>query len=225
MKKKLTVTAFILCLLLQSGCYVSTNFAVQSRHLPADFSAPVLVVSLRDKIGLSAEHLAALEQDALKALTDEGINCVSLNEAIGDNEAEDEIQQLTSNDYRALLTIVIAFWGSKTEILPDPVPPSVDSIETDRDSTFYPPGSIERYEKPGPTSSYKEVAMVGSLMDLQTKRLVWSGQVNARPGVVGRSFVYHSFNRSLEHEYLARRCFQKLAGELASVWPKNKVGT
>ncbi len=221
MKKKLAVPPVLLLFLLQSGCYISTNIKTRSHYLPADFSAPVLVVTLQDKIGLGHEQLATLEQDALEALTAKGIKSITLSEAIGDTAAGNEIEQLRSNDYRALLKIVIDFWGSRTEVLRDPVPPTVESIDTDRGSSFHRPTDIDYGEtRPGPTSSYKEVMMVGSLMDLKTNRPVWSGRLNARPGVVGRSFLYHRFNRSLEHDALARRCFRKLAGALAKVWPE-----
>lgn len=220
MKRKLLMTAAI-CLLAQSSCYVSTNLKVQNRYLPADFSAPVLVVTLQEKVGLHQDHLALIEQDALEALTESGINSVTLLEAVGEENPDSATKLLLREDYRALLKIVIDFWGSRTEVLQEPVAPSVDSIQTDRDSSFYPPGAIDAgQQKAGPTSSYKEVVMAGYLTDLQTNRLVWSGRANARPAVVGRSFLYHRFNRSLEHDELAKRCLKKIARELGRIWPK-----
>jgi hypothetical protein len=220
MKRKLVFAAF-LCLFLQSGCYVSTNLKVKNRQLPADFSAPVLVITLQEKTDLGQEYLTVLEQDVLQALTERGINSVTLNQAVGRFEHDSATKLLLQNDYRALLKVVIDSWGSRSEVLPDPVPPSVDSIQTDRGSTFYPPGAIDGGEQqPGPTSSYKEVAMNAYLTDLQTNRIVWSGRVNARPAVVGRSFLYHRFNRNLEYDELAGRCFRKIAKELGRMWPK-----
>jgi hypothetical protein len=220
MKRKL-VFAAILFLFLQSGCYVSTNLKVKNRQLPADFSAPVLVVTLREKTNLGQEYLTLLEQDVLQALTEEGINTVTLNQAVDKSEQDRAAKLLLQNDYRALLKVVIDSWGSRSEVLPDAIPPSVESMQTDRGSTFYPPGAIDGgEERPGPTSSYKEVAMSAYLTDLQTNRIVWSGRVNARPAVVGRSCLYHHFNRNLEYDKLAGRCFRKIAGELSRMWPK-----
>lgn len=224
MKRKLLLAA-VICLILQSSCYVSTNLKVKNRYLPADFSAPVLVVTVQEKIGLDPEHLALLEKEALQALTESGIDSVTLYEAVGEGDPDKATKLLLSKDYRALLKIVIDFWGAKTEVLQDPVPPSVDSIQTDRDSSFYPPGAIDAgEEKAGPTSSYKEVVMAGYVTDLQTSRLIWSGRVNSRPAVVGRSFLYHHFNRNLEYDDLAQRCLRKLARELGRIWPA-KPGT
>ncbi len=220
MKRKL-VFAAILCLFLQSGCYVSTNLKVKNRQLPADFSAPVLVITLQEKTNLGQEYLTLLEQGILQALTEKGINSVTLNQAADKSEQDSTTELLLQNDYRALLKIVIDSWGSRSEVLQDPVPPSVESIQTDRDSSFYPPGAIGGGEQqPGPTSSYKEVAMSAYLTDLRTNRIVWSGRVNARPAVVGRSCLYHRFNRNLEYDELAGRCFRKIAKELGHMWPK-----
>ena len=155
MKRKL-VFAAVLFLFLQSGCYVSTNLKVKNRQLPADFSAPVLVITLQEKTNLGQEYLTLLEQDILQALTAEGINTVTLNQAVDKSEQDRATKLLLQNDYRALLKVVIDSWGSRSEVLPDAIPPSVESMQTDRGSTFYPPGAIGGgEEQPGPTSSYK----------------------------------------------------------------------
>jgi hypothetical protein len=220
MKRKLVFAAF-LCLFLQSGCYVSTNLKVKNRQLPADFSAPVLVITLQEKTKLGQEYLAVLEQNILQALTEQGINTVTLNQALAGSEQDGTSELLLQNDYRALLKVILDSWGSRSEVLPDQIPPSVESIQTDRDSTFYPPGAIDGGEQQsGPTSSYKEVAMSVYLTDLQTSRIIWSGRVKARPAVVGRSCLYHRFNRNLNYDELAGRCFQKIARELGRMWPE-----
>jgi hypothetical protein len=219
MRRKLLIA--VLCLFLHTGCYVRTKMQTENRQLPTDFSAPVLVVTVQDKMGFDQAHLSRLERDVHQALTAEGIQAVTLTEAIGRVSAGDLGDRLRNNDYRALLKIVITFWGSKTETLHQPVPPSVDSIQTDRDSSLYQPGSIERSEQPGPTTSYKQVAMNGSLLDLQGERIIWSARLRAGPGLVGRSFLYHSFNRSLQYEDLAKDCFRKLSRKLAAILPKN----
>jgi len=196
---------------------------VPNRRLAADFSAPVLVVTVQDKTGLDSNYLALLEEGALQALIDKGINPVTLPQAVGEDDPYKATKLLLAEDYRALLKIVIEFWGSKTEVLQDPVLPSVDSSDTgpESGSTFRSPSSIYQDESvPGPESSYQEVAMVGYLTDLQSSRLVWSARVNARPAVVGRSCLYHRFNRSLEYDDLANRCLKRIAGELGRIWPK-----
>ena len=162
-----------------------------------------------------------LEQNILQALTAEGINTVTLNQALAGAEQDGATELLLKNDYRAFLKVVLDSWGSRSKVLPDPVPPSIDSIQKDRDSSFYPPGAIDGgREQPGPTSSYKEVAMSAYLTDLRTNRIVWSGRVRAKPAVVGRSCIYHRFNRNLEYDDLAGRCFRKIARELGRMWPE-----
>ena len=221
--KRIQVLATIVCLLLLGGCYVSTSVKVQNRQLPADFSAPVLVVTVQEKTDLDRNHLALLEENALQALIDNGINSVSLYEAVGEDAPDNATKLLLVKDYRALLKIVIDFWGSKSEVMQDPILTSVGSSDSGpkSGSSLRPPSSIDYDESvPGPTSAYKEVAMVGYLTDLQSSQLVWSARVNAKPAVVGRSFLYHSFNRSLEYDDLANRCLKKIAGELGRIWPK-----
>jgi hypothetical protein len=222
--KRVQILAALVGLSFLSGCYVSTSVKVQNRQLPADFSAPVLVVTVQEKAGLERNDLALLEENALQNLTDKGINCVSLREAVGEDDLDRATKLLIVKEYRALLKIVIDFWGSKAELLQDPVSTSVGSSDTGPEpgSTFRPPASIDYDESvPGPESSYKEVSMVGYLTDLQSSRLVWSARVNARPAVVGRSCLYHRFNRRLEYNDLANRCLKKIAGELSRVWPKD----
>jgi len=221
--KKIPFLATLTWLLLLSGCYVSTNVKVNNRQLPADFSAPMLVVTVQEKTGLDRNQLALLEENALQALTGKGINSVSLHEEVGEDDLDNATKLLLAKDHRALLKIVIEFWGSKTEVLQDPVLTSVGSSDTGPEpgSTFRSPTSIDHDESvPGPKSSYKEVVLVGYLTDLQSSRLVWSARVNARPAVVGRSCLYHSFNRSLEYDDMANRCLKKIAGELGRIWPK-----
>ena len=182
MKRKL-VFAAILCLFLQSGCYVSTNLKVKNRQLPADFSAPVLVITLQEKTNLGQEYLTVLEQDFLQALTEQGINTVTLNQAVDGSEQDGATELLLQNDYGALLKVVIDSWGSESKTLQDPVPTSVDSSDTGpaSGSTFRPPASIDSGETvPGPESSYKEVAMSAYLTDLRTNRIVWSGRVKCQ---------------------------------------------
>ena len=221
--KRIEVLATIICLLLLSGCYVSTNVKVQNRQLPADFSAPVLVVAVQDKTGLESDQLNQLEENALEALNEEGINSVSLQEAVGEEDPDKAIELLLDKNYRALLKIVIDFWGSKTKTLQDTVPTSVDRSDTGpaSGSTFRPPSSFDYQESvPGPESSYKEVDITGYLTDLQSSQPVWSVRVSAGPAVVGRSWLYHSFNSSLKYDQLADRCLNKIAAELGSIWPK-----
>jgi hypothetical protein len=220
MRRRFVFAAFLF-LFLQSGCYVSTNLKVKNRQLPADFSAPVLVITLQEKTNLGREYLTVLEQNILQALTEQGINTITLSEALDGSEQDGATELLLQNDYRALLKVVVESWGSRSEVLPDQIPPSVESIQTDRDSTFYPPGAIDGGEQqPGPTSSYKEVAMSTYLTDLRTNRIVWSGRVSARPAVVGRSCLYHRFNRNLAYDELAGRCYRKIAKELGRMWPE-----
>jgi hypothetical protein len=221
--KRILLLVTLIWFLLLSGCYVSTSVKSQTRQLPADFSAPVLVVTVQEKTGLDRNSLALLEENALQALTDKGINPVTLHEAVGEDDPSNATKLLLAKDYRALLKVVIEFWGSKTEVLQDPILTSVDSSDTgpESGSTFRSPSSIYHDESvPGPESSYKEVIMAGYLTDLQSSRLVWSARVNSRPAVVGRSCLYHSFNRSLEYDELANRCLKKIAGELGRIWPK-----
>ena len=219
------LAAVIACLLMAAGCYVSTNVKVKNRQLPADFSAPVLVVTLEERANLGPEHLAFLEEDVLRALNGKGIDSITLNKAVGVEEPAYAIQSLLSEDYNALLKVVIGFWGSRSETLEDPVQTSVETSDTGPDpgSIFPDIPNVERGETvPGPDSSFKQVSMVWYLTDLRSSRLIWSGQVSARPAVVGRSFLYHRFNRNLQYEELAQRCIQKLAGKLASAWPKEQ---
>ena len=221
--KRIPLLVTLIWLLLLNGCYVSTSIKSQTRQLPADFSAPVLVVTVQDKTGLDSNYLALLEEGALQALIDKGINPVTLPQAVGEDDPYKATKLLLAEDYRALLKIVIEFWGSKTEVLQESVPTSVGSSDTgpESGSTFRSPSSIYQDESvPGPESSYKEVVMAGYLTDLQSSRLVWSARVNSRPAVVGRSCLYHSFNRSLEYDNLANRCLKKIAGELGRIWPK-----
>jgi hypothetical protein len=220
MKRKLVFAAFLF-LFLQSGCYVSTNLKAKNRQLPADFSAPVLAITLQEKTNLGQEYLTVLERNLLQALTEQGINTVILDQAVDGFEQDSTTELLLQDDYRALLKVVLDSWGSRSEVLPDQAPPVVESIQTDRDSSFYPPGAIDGGQpQPGPTSSYKEVAMSAYLTDLRTNRIVWSGRVRAKPAVVGRSCIYHRFNRNLEYDELAGRCFRKIAKELGRMWPE-----
>ena len=216
MKRGLAVG--ILCLLLLTGCYVRTKLDSQNGQLPAGFSAPVLVVTLKDKVGLGEAHAARLEQDVIRVLTANDINSISLNEATSGADAARALEVLREKNYRALLEILITTWGSKSKQLSDPVPTSVESAQDDRGSSFRPPTALDYgAERPGPTTSYKQVEMSGALMDLQGNRVVWSGQLSAEPAVVGRSFLYHRFNRDLKFDELAERCFRKLAEELGKV--------
>ena len=215
MKRILALGA--LCLLLLAGCYVRTKFDSQNRYLPAGFSSPVLVVTLQEKVGLGEEHAARLEQSAIQALTAKGIESISLTEATKGAAADRATEVLRENNYRALLKISITSWGSKSKRLSDPIPPSVVDADSGSStgSTFRPPGALDYgAEQPGPTTDYKQVGISGALMDLQGNRVVWSGQLSANPAVVGRSFVYHRFNRNLQYDELAEHCFRRLAKEL-----------
>ena len=217
------LSAVMLCLLLSTGCFVSTSVKVHNRQLPADFSAEVLVITLEEDTGLGRERLTLLEENVQQALTERGINSIPLSKAVDVDAPDANTELLLENGYSAVLKVVVKSWGSRTETLQDPVPTSVDSSDTgpDAGSTFRPPYAIDSDESvPGPESSYKEVSMVWYLTDLHTSRLIWSGQGSAKPAVVGRSFLYHRFNRNLEYEELAERCIRKLAGKLASAWPK-----
>ena len=71
MKNRFVAT--LLCMFLSAGCYVSTSFEADRSQLPANFSAPVLVVTLQDTVGLHKGLLAELEQDALAALSERDI--------------------------------------------------------------------------------------------------------------------------------------------------------
>jgi len=221
--KRIALLATLTWSLLLSGCYVSTSIKSQNSQLPAYFSAPVLVIVFQDKTGLDRNHLALLEENALQNLTVKGINSITLQEAVGRDDPDNATKLLLAKDYRALLKLVIDFWGSKSEVLQDPVLTSVDSSDTGPEpgSIFRSPTAVDHDQSvPGPESTYKEVAMVGYLTDLQSTRLIWSARVNSRPAVVGRSCLYHSFNRSLEHDDLANRCLKKIAGELSRIWPE-----
>jgi hypothetical protein len=186
---------------------------VQGGRLPADLSAAVLVVDVRDRVGLTEAQMADLEQDALQALTRRGVRSVSLAEATEGLAPGNPKDLLKRRDYPALLEIDVTSWGSKIEILSTSTGPSVGTLQTGPDTSFYKPGSIEEAEYRGPTTTYKEVGITASLLDLRSDRTLWSAEIVARPAVIGRSFLYHNFNRGLQYEDLARQCFTRLAAE------------
>ena len=222
MKSWVVVTT--LCIFFLAGCYVKTSFETDTSHVPASFSAPVLVITVQDSLGLRRALLTELELDVSDALSARGIKSITLYEAVGETYSEDVVERLRSKDYRALLKIEINQWGSKRELLQDPVPTSVVDSDSgpDSGSSFRSPTAIDYGESvPGPESSYKQVAMVGSLTDLLTSRLIWSGTFEAKPAVVGRSFIYHKFNREIRYEELAQRCFKRLAKELDNILPRD----
>jgi hypothetical protein len=215
---KMRAVLAVLCLMVVSGCYVRTNLRVRSDRVPENYLSPVLVIAVSDKVGLAENQLTELQQEALQAFRDRGVECTTLQEAIGTSAAKNPGELLKSKGYRALLEIVITSWGSKTEILPDLAGPSVDSMDTSRDSSMFQPGSIEESQYPGPSTSYKEVDMTGSLLDVELDRVLWSAEISSRPLLAGRSFLYHRFNRSLHYEDLARRCLAKLVDRFPRIW-------
>jgi hypothetical protein len=208
-----TLILLVLCLALLPGCYVHTQMEVQGGRLPADFSAAVLVFDVRDRVGLTEAQVADLEQDAVQTLTRRGVRSVSLAEATGGPPPGNPRDILKRRHYLALLEIAVTSWGSKIEILSTSAGPSVGTLQTGPDTSFYKPGSIEEAEYRGPTTTYKEVGITASLLDLQSDRTLWSVEIIARPAVIGRSCLYHNFNRGLQYEDLARHCFTRLAAE------------
>jgi hypothetical protein len=215
---KMSALSFLVCLLLLPGCYVHTQVEVQGGAVPPDFSGQTLVVTVRDRAGLTESQAAELEQDAVHALSTRGIHSIPLDEATG-GQPGDARDLLKRRDYRALFEIVVTSWGSKLETLSTSAGPSIGTLDTDRGTSFYKPGSIEQSEYPGPTTSYKEVGLKASLLDLQGDRVLWSGECTASPAVVGRSFLYHRFNRNLRYEELAQDCLRRLAEELPRIQP------
>jgi hypothetical protein len=207
------VLSFFVCLLFLPGCYVHTQVEVQGGALPPDLSGQTLVVTVRDAQGLTESQVGELEQTAVQALSTRRIRGISLNEASGGQpgDAKDILKQ---RGYRTLFAIAVTSWGSKLQTLFTSASPSIGTPDTDTDTSFYKPGSIDQSEYSGPTTSYKEVGLKVSLVDLQGDHLVWSGECTSSPGIVGRSFLYKHFNGSLRYEELARDCLEKLAKEL-----------
>jgi hypothetical protein len=185
----------------------------QGGRVPADFPAGVLVVAVRDRVGLTEAQVTGLEQDAVQTLTRRGIRSAGLNETTGGPAQGNPKDLLKRWDYEALLEITVTSWGSKIETLSTSAGPSVGTLQTGPDTSFYKPGSIEETEYRGPTTTYKEVGITASLLDLRSDRTLWSAEIVARPAVIGRSFLYHNFNRGLQYEDLARQCFTRLAAE------------
>jgi hypothetical protein len=210
---KRTLILLLLGLALLPGCYVHTQMDVQGGRVPADFTGGTLVVDVRDRVGLTEAQVADLEQDAIQALTRRGVRSVSLAEATKGPATGNPRDRLRGFDYPALLEIAVTSWGSKIEILSTSAGPSVGTLQTGPDTSFYRPGSIEEGEYRGPTTTYKEVGITASLLDLQNDRSLWTADIIARPAVIGRSCLYHNFNRSLQFEDLARKCFTRLADE------------
>jgi len=210
---KETPILMLLCLALLPGCYVHTQIEMQGGQLPADLSTAVLVVDVRDRVGLTEAQVADLERDAVEALIRQGVPSVSLPEATGGPAPANSRELLKGREYPALLEIAVTSWGSKIETLSTSAGPSVGTLQSGPDTSFYRPGSIEESEYRGPTTTYKEVAITASLLDLREDRTLWSAEVSSRPVVAGRSCLYHNFNRGLQYEDLARRCFTRLAEE------------
>jgi hypothetical protein len=210
---KRALMLLLLCLALLPGCYVHTQMESQAGRMPADLPAAVVVVDVRDRVGLAEAQVAELARDAVQILTNRGVPSVSLTEATGASAPKDPKDLLKRRDYQSLLEIVVTSWGSKVEVLSTSAGPSVGTLQTGPDTSFYKPGSIEESEYRGPTTSYKEVGMTASLLNLREDRTLWSAEITSRPVIAGRSCLYHSFNRRLQYEDLARRCFVRLAEE------------
>ena len=208
-----TLILLLLCLATLPGCYVLTQLEAPGGRLPADLSGGALVVEVRDRVGLTEAQVADLEQDAVQALTKRGVRSVTFAEATGGPAPGNPRDRLKRRDYTALLEIAVTSWGSKIEILSTSAGPSVGTLQTGPDTSFYRPGSIEEAEYRGPTTTYKEVGITASLLDLRDDRTLWSAEINARPAVIGRSWLYHNFNDRLQYEDLARRCLTRLAEE------------
>lgn len=214
---KARVALVSLCLLLLAGCYVRTKLQVQSSRIPSEFSSKVLVVAIRDRVGLEEPQLYEVEREAVEILSAQGIPATGVSEAVGAVSMERIREELKRQGYLSLLEIAVTSWGSVTGTVPDLPPASVETRETDRGSTLLGPGAVEESSYPGAETSYKEVAMTASLVDLETGRVMWSVRVNSRPALVGRSYLYHRFNRSLKYEDLAKSCLRKLAARLPPI--------
>ncbi|MBW1979803.1 MAG: hypothetical protein JRJ12_01150 [Deltaproteobacteria bacterium] len=206
------------CLLILFGCYVRTELRSSQQKIPPVITEGILVVAADPSNKLRGDQRLSLEKKAVAALQSEGIDCVGLSDVSNFAASADIKENLKQRGYQALLQIAVSFMGARDEIILNPATPSVDSIDNNRDSLFFKPGSIEQSNYPGSMSTFKEVEVTASLLDLSNGARVWQAQANSRPGLVGRSFLYHSFNRSLNYEDLLQRCIEKIAASLRHAW-------
>ena len=213
MRRSLFILVILILTLSIYGCYVHTPVKTEgARYLPKKEYKKIGVV-LKDDSKKAGKYLEQLKVAAYKNLENKGFQ-VKFFDTLGEIEKGEKVSQPAFSKIPDLILVIrILRFGSEDQLVQTPATSNVLSANPSQSEDHV---VLQPWDKDSSVyceSQYKRVVMAANLTDIRLRNRIWSAQAEAKPRVVGCSFLYKSYNQSLKLKEMAMKALERLLSQ------------
>jgi len=202
----------IICLFF-TGCYLHTP--VESRgaqYLPKKEYHTIGVI-FKDITGKAKNHMEALKVVLYSELESRGFVVRFLDNVKSIREVLDKPEVVGDGIPDLVLEVDILRYGEESQLVETPATSTIMSSSASQGQDHIIAQPWDKDSSSYCESEYKTVVMRAVLVDVLMRNQMWSAHAEAKPRVVGCSFLYKSYNRSLSLLDMGKKTLRELMGK------------
>ena len=205
----LAVGLIIACLLF-AGCYLHTPVETRgAQYLPKKDYHTIGII-FKDITGKAKSHMDALKVVLYKDLEARGFVVKFLDNVQSIQQIMDDPSVLGNGIPDLVLEVDIVKYGQESQLVETPATSTIMSSSASQGQDHIIAQPWDKDSSSYCESEFKTVIMRARLVDVLMRNQIWSAQAAAKPRVVGCSFLYKSYNKSLSLLDMAKKTLKEL---------------
>ncbi len=204
-----TTGLVVLCLLI-AGCYLHTPVETRgAQYLPKKDYHTIGVI-FKDITGKAKNHMDALKVVLYSELEARGFVVRFLDNVSSIDEIMKNPQVLGDKIPDLVLEVDIVKYGEESQLVETPATSTIMSSSASQGQDHIIAQPWDKDSSEYCESEFKTVIMHASLVDVLMRNRIWTARAEAKPRVVGCSFLYKSYNKSLNLLNMAKKTLKEL---------------
>lgn len=205
----LAVLLIAFCLLV-SGCYLHTPVETRGAEYLPKKEYHTIGVIFKDITGKARNHMEPLRVQLYKDLEARGFVVKFLDNVKSINEIMQNPRATGQKIPDLVLEVDIVKYGQESQLVETPATSTIMSSSASQGQDHIIAQPWDKDSSAYCESEFKTVVMRANLVDIRMRNQIWSAQAEAKPRVVGCSFLYKSYNRSLRLLEMAKKTLREL---------------
>ncbi len=202
--------ALIFVSLMVIGCYLHTPVETRgAQYLPKKDYHSIGVI-FKDITGKARNHMDALKVVLYRELESRGFVVKFLDNVSGIDEIMKNPEVLGDKIPDLVLEVDIVKYGEESQLVETPATSTIMSSSASQGQDHIIAQPWDKDSSAYCESEFKTVIMQASLVDVLMRNRIWSARAEAKPRVVGCSFLYKSYNKSLNLLKMAKKTLREL---------------
>ncbi len=204
-----TAGLVVVCLWI-TGCYLHTPVETRgAQYLPKKDYHSIGVI-FKDITGKARNHMSDLKVILYNELESRGFVVRFLDNVKDINEIMQNPELLGNKIPDLVLEVDIVKYGEESQLVETPATSTIMSSSASQGQDHIIAQPWDKDSSSYCESEFKTVVMKAALVDVLMRNEIWSAEAEAKPRVVGCSFLYKSYNRSLNLLNMAKKTLREL---------------